>query len=250
MAAKRLTRREIVRKDRIQTFLSGIYEWSSANRSVLATFFGIFLLSILGSYVWQNYQMGRTEEIQVRFGEALEMYHAPVAEETTSEADDLLVPNKYRFKSDEERREEALKGFMTIVENYPSADLGLLARYYTGLIKQEMGQMGTAEEELNFVMENSAVAQTRNLARHLLARMAESKNDRQRATVLLEEILLEAADSFPKDTILLQLAQNHEAAGNAQEAVKIYKRLTTEYPTSEYSQEARVHLDQLEAENN
>ena len=250
MAAKRLTRREIVQEDKIQAVLSGIYGWSAENRFTLATFFGIFLLSILGSYLWQNYQGSRTEEIQFKFAEALEIYHAPVSEETTGVSEDQTIPSAYQFQFDQERRVEALGHFRTIAEDYPNTDLGLLARYYTALIKQEMGQTEQAEGDLTFVMEHASQPQIKNLARHLLARLAESNNDRQRARALLEEILQEATGFFPKDTILLQLAQNHEAAGNAQEAVEFYQRLATEYPTSVYSQEARLHLEQLEAENN
>ncbi len=248
MAAKRLTRREIVQEDKIQATLSGIFEWSSQNRSFLFTFFVIFLLSLLGSYLWQNYRLDRSEEIQLQFAEALKIYHAPVIENTAEDSEDPIIFDEYIFETDEERREKALEGFTAVVEDYPGTTLGLLARYYRGLIKQEMGQMGTAEEELNFVVQNSAEPQTRNLARHVLASIAESQDDRQRATQLLEAILQENATSFPTDTLLLQLAQNHEAAGNSEEAVKLYRQLTTEYPTSDYSQEAQLRLNQLENE--
>ncbi len=248
MAAKRLTRREIVQEDKIQTALSGIYEWSSQNRYSLIAFFAIFLLSILGSYFWQNYQSDRSEEIQAQFGEALKIYHAPVVENTAEDSEDPIIFDEYIFATDEERREKALEGFTAVVENAKGNHLGLLARYYRGLLKQEMGQMGTAEEELNLVVQNSAEPQTRNLARQLLAGIAESRDDRQLATQLLEAILLEDTAFFPKDTLLLRLAQNHEAAGNAEKALLFYARLTTEYPTSEDSQEAQRRLDELERE--
>ncbi len=248
MAAKRLTRREIVQEDRIQATLSGIYAWSSQNRSFLIAFFAIFLLSILGSYFWQNYQSDRSEEIQVQFGEALKIYHASVVEDTAEDSEDPIIFDEYIFETDEERREKALEGFTAVVEDYPGTHLGLLARYYKGLIKQEMGQMGTAEEELNLVVQNSAEPQTRNLARNLLASIAESQDDHQRAVQLLEAIRLEDTAYFPKDTILLRLAQNHEEAGNVEEALNLYRELTTEYPTSDSSQEARQRIDQLEEE--
>ena len=247
MVAKRLTRREIVQEDKIQTALSGIYEWSSQNRSFLIAFFAIFLLSILGSYFWQNYQSDRSEELQAQFGEALEIYHAPAVEETAEGSETPIIFDQYIFETAEERREKALEAFTAVAEDHSGTHLGLLARYYRGLIKQEMGQIETAEEDLNFVVENSAQPQTRNLARHLLARIAELKNDRQRAIELLETLLEESA-YFPKDTILLRLAQNHEAAGNAEEAVNLYTELTTGYPTSDYYQEAQRRLDQLEKE--
>ena len=248
MAAKRLTRREIVQEDKIQAALSGIYGWSSQNRSFLIAFFAIFLLSLLGSYFWQNYQSDRSEKIQAEFGEALKIYHAPVVEDTPDDSEDPIIFDEYIFETAEERREKALEGFTAVVEEYPGTDLALLARYYRGLIKQEMGQMGTAEEELNFVVQNSAEAQTRNLARQVLAGIAESQDDRQRASQLLEEILQENTSSFPTDTLLFQLAQNYEAAGNTEEAVKLYRKLTTEHPTSDYSQEAQLRLNQLENE--
>ncbi len=250
MAAKRLTRKEIVQEDKVQAILTGILGWAAKNSIVLATFFGIFLLSVLGAYFWQNYQGSRSEELQAQFAEALEIYHAPVSEETTGVSEDQPIPSTFQFQFDQERRVEALAHFRTIAEDHANTDLGLLARYYMALIKQEMGQAEQAEGDLTFVMENSSQPQIKNLARQLLVRLAQSNDDRQRATALLEEILLESTGFFPKDTILLQLAQNHEAAGNAQEAVVFYQRLTTEYPTSVYLQEARIHLEQLEAENN
>lgn len=249
MAAKRLTRREIVQEDKIQAALSGIFTWSSQNRSLLIACFSIFLLSILGSWLWQDYQSGRSEEIQAQFGEALKIYHAPVVEDTPENSEDPIIFDEYIFATDEERREKALEGFTAVVEDAPGTHLGLLARYYMGLLKQEMGQIGTAEEELNFVVRNSSEPQTRNLARHLLASIAESQDDRELASQLLEAILLEDTASFPKDTILLRLAQNHEAAGNAEKALTFYTRLTTEYPTSDDSQEAQRRLDQLEKEH-
>jgi len=248
VAAKRLTRREIVQEDKIQAALSGIYEWCSQNRSFLIAFFAIFLLSILGSYFWQNYQSDRNEEIQVQFSEALKIYHASVVEDTAEDSEASIILDEYIFATEEERREKALEGFTAVVESAPGTHLGLLARYYRGLLNQEMGQMGTAEVELNFVVRNSAEPQTRNLARHLLAGIAESQDDSQLATQLLEAILLEDTASFPKDTILLRLAQNHEAAGNAEKALNFYTQLTIEYPTSVDSQEAQRRLDQLEKE--
>ena len=249
MAAKRLTRKEIVQEDMIQSFLTGTLRWASENSSVLVTFVGIFLLSIVGALLWQNYQGSRSDELQVQFAEALEIYHAPVSEETTGVSEDQTIPSTYQFQFDQERRVEALGHFRTIAEDHPNTDLGLLARYYMALIKQEMGQTEQAEGDLTVVMENSSQPHIKNMARLLLVRLAESNDDRQRATALLEAILLEASGFFPKDTILLQLAQNHEAAGNVQEAVVYYQRLTTEYPTSVYLQEAQIHLQQLAAEN-
>ena len=276
LAPKRLTRKEMVQKDKIQAALSGIYEWSSENRYLLISLFGVFVLTILGSNVWQGYQGRSSHQLQIRFSETLDLYHAPVAEaeeeitEETAEAETTaevttetetaaqqtgskegdLTSSQNRFQSHQEQLEEALAGFTAIADDYPGKQLGLLARYYTALIRQELGQTEEAEQDLNFVIENSIQAEILNLARNQLAAIAQSKNDRQRATALLEQILLDESSAFPKANVLLQLAQNHEAAGNVQEALRFYRRLTTEFPTSVYSQEARSHIDQLETISN
>jgi tetratricopeptide (TPR) repeat protein len=142
--------------------------------------------------------------------------------------------------------EEALAAFAAIAEDAPNSQLGLLSRYYTGLIRQKMGETEEAEIDLNFVIQNAPEPEIQNLARNHLARIAQSQNDSEKATALLEQILLDEFDAFPKAVVLLELAQTYETAGNTEEALRYYRRLTAEYPTSQYIQQARTHIDQLE----
>lgn len=249
MARKRLTRREIVQEDKIRAILTGIYQWSAQNRSWLVAVFAVVVVTILVSYFWQTYEADRSQEFQVKFAEALEIYHASVGEESSDEEEDEATSSKYHFQSDQERREKALERFSAIAEDAPGWHIGLLASYYTALIKQELGQTEEAQQILNSLIEESTETQIKNLARSLLAQIAQLMSDHQRATTLLEEILEENSSSFPKEVVLLQLAHNYEAAGNAEQALKFYKRLIREYPTSEYSQQARSHTDRLETDS-
>jgi tetratricopeptide (TPR) repeat protein len=109
-----------------------------------------------------------------------------------------------------------------------------------------MGETEEAEIDLNFVIQNAPEPEIQNLARNHLARIAQSQNDSEKATALLEQILLDEFDAFPKAVVLLELAQTYETAGNTEEALRYYRRLTAEYPTSQYIQQARTHIDQLE----
>ena len=243
MARKHLTRKEIVQHDRIELVLSGIYNWCSENRSLLIGLFAIFVLTIAGSSAWQYYQGQSSHELQTRFRDTLDLYHAPVGKVDEPDPENAI---EYRFESDQERLEEALAAFNAMAEDSPSSPLGLLSRYYTGLINQELGQTEEAENDLNFVIQNASEPEMQNLARNHLARIAQSRNDREKATALLEQILVDEFDAFPKAVVLLELAQTHEAAGNTEEALRYYRRLTAEYPSSQYLQEARTHIDQLE----
>ena len=246
LPVKRLTRKEIVQEDNIQAVLTGILQWSTKNKNLLLICVVVVLLGIAGSFVWRNYQSQRLKEFQGQFADALETYHSPVGEE---EQDNTATPDshKYHFQSDQERLEQALKKFIAVATDADSSEIGKFSGYYSALIKRELGQTEEAQQILESVLE-SAGLETRNLARSLLAELAEAENDHSQATVLLEEILDEELSSFPKEFVLLRLGRSHEALGQNEEALRFYRRITTEYPTSLYTETARAQIDQLEAE--
>ena len=247
MARKHLTRKEIVQQDRIELALSGIYNWCSQNRSLLIGLLVVFVLTIAGSSTWQYYRGQSSQELQNRFRETLDLYHAPVGQAEEQPLPENAAIIEYRFETDQERLEEALATFAGIAEDSPGSQLGLLSRYYTGMIRQEMGQTQEAEDDLNFVIQSASEPEIQNLARSHLARIAQSQEDREKATALLEQILVDESDAFPKSIVLMELAQTYEAAGNAEEALRYYRRLTVEYPDSLNIQQARTHIDQLES---
>jgi tetratricopeptide (TPR) repeat protein len=249
LTRKHLTRKEIVRQDRIELALSGTYNWCAENRFLLIGLLAVFALTIAGSSAWQYYQGQSTHELQTRFRDTLDLYHAPVGKADVPPPENTSI-TEYRFESDQERLEEALAAFTAISEDSPSSPLGLLSRYYTGLIKQELGQTEEAENDLNFVIRNAPEPEIKSLARNHLARIAQSQNDPEKATVLLEQILVDESGAFPKAVVLLELAKTQEGAGNTDEALRYYRRLTAEYPTSQHVQQARTHIDQLETLSN
>jgi tetratricopeptide (TPR) repeat protein len=248
LAPKRLTRREIVQEDRIQMTLSWVFEWSSRNRYLLLGGAGLLLLAMLGSYLWQNYQQQNSLQLQVRFAEALEIYHAPVGQETDSPAATAPNSGHYSFQTDQERRQQALESFNAIAEDYSSTNLGFLARYYVALVKHEMEETEEAKQILNSLIQESTQPDVRNLARNFLANVAQQESDREQASSLLQAILEDTSLSFPKETVILNLAQNSEAGGNTDEALKFYKRLLAEYPDSPYTQEVQTRISRLEME--
>ena len=85
MTPKRLTRKEIVQADRIQTSLTQIYEWIVRNSRLLIASVVLLLITVLGSYIWKSYQQNRLAELQIEFAEALKIYHSPSVENPTDE---------------------------------------------------------------------------------------------------------------------------------------------------------------------
>ena len=252
MAPKRLTRREIVQEDRVQAVLTGIYEWSIQNRGLLVVLLAAVIGGGLGSYFWQSYRADQTREFQNRLAEAIEAYHAPLGEDPPQQENVASAPESEspRFTSEEERRETALQNFRTLAADAGSSDIGQLASYYAALISHESGQLEEAKQLLDSVIEGSSGTPTGNLALDQLAYIAELESDYPAASAALQRILDQEEIPFPKDYVLLRLGRNHESAGEAKKALDIYTRLTTEYPSSQYTSEARSRIDQFDDESN
>ena len=248
MAGKRLTRKEIVQADRIQTTLTTIYEWGTRYAKGIAGLLIVAALSFFGSYFWRNYQNSQEVELQKEFAEALQVFHAPLGDRTGVESGQELTATAFRFPSAEKRHQEALARFEALAQRYPSARLGLLARYYAALNKRELGQPQEARKILNWVIEHTDETDIKNLARSSLAHLALSENDQEEAISLFQDVLDAPWPDFPKPMVLLQLAKSYEAQGNLGEALKQYKKLNADYPSSDYSKEAQQRITQLEAE--
>ena len=246
MAPKRLTRKEIVQEDRIRAALTGIYEWMARNGYLLAAGLGLLLVTVLGSYIWQNYQQNRSAELQIEFAEGLKIYHSPTG--TDPDSEQAVSSSRYHFETDQERREKALESFNAVASDSPGSNLGLLARYYAARIQHELDQREEAKQELNSVIEEADLIEIRSLARNFLAHVLLLEEDRKQASAMLKAILDDSPSSFPKEIVMVRLARNLEADGNTSEAVEFYRNLLADYPDSSYAPEARSRIDRLEVE--
>jgi predicted negative regulator of RcsB-dependent stress response len=248
LPTKRLTRKEIVQTDRIQATLTEVYEWTTRHAKKLVATLAVVVLTLLTSHLWSHYEQSQEVEFQKAFAEALEIYHAPLDDQKEPESDPGVTSSKYSFQSAAERHQKALNHFDALAQRHPSTRLGLLARYYVALNKRELGQAEEAKKILYWVIEHTEETDIRNLARTSLAELARLENNQEEAIQLLTDLLDAPWPAFPKQMALLQLAKSYEAQGNLEEALKQYKRISAEYPSSGYTEEAQLRITQLESE--
>ena len=246
MTAKRLTRREIVQSDKVQITLRQLYGWGTQNAKWIVSVIVLAAIVLSGSYLWRNYRQSHETELQREFAEALQIYHSPLAGETDTESDNRKRKGKYQFASAPERHREALARFDALAQEYPSRRMGQLARYYVALNKRELGQPQEAKKILNSVIDHSDQTEVKNLARHSLAQIALLERNHEEAIRLLSEVLEAPWPDFPRQMVLLELAQTYEAQGNPEEALKQYRKIVTDYPSSEYDRQAQLRISQLE----
>ena len=249
MARKRLTRKEIVQEDQIRATLVEIWEWSARNSLWLAAGAVLLLAGLGGTYWWEYQSSVHAAQLQDRFADVLAMYHGQVGDAPPPGA----LPGRsyspqHRFDTHQQRWEESLQAFQSLANDYPDEDLGAMATYYTALITMEMKSTEEARQILERLLDSSAQSSARHLARNLLARILRENQDTAQVSNLLQAILDDPETPFPQDFVILQLAQNYEELGNAQEALSLYRRLSTEFPTSWYAGTARSRIQELEAE--
>ncbi len=266
MALKRLSRKQIVQEDRIYARLSQISQWVLRNRNYLAAAAVVLVVVIVGLWALQGYRAGQTAETQGLFSDALELYHATIdkveekseekvegeekveksAEEKAQARAQELANNRYRFQSDQERIQKAEKAFLELVQEHPDSQLGVLSRYYLALIARQTDRIEEAKEGLLWVIDNADAVDTKNLSRNALAQILLGEGSAKEAADLLEQMVEEPSPNYPQQIILMSLGQSYEKAGNRDKAIEQYKKITSEFPTSQQSQEAQSRIDELE----
>ena len=253
MAAKRLTRKEIVRQDRIQQTLTETSSWLVRNLNYILITAAILVLSLATGYLWQSYQQSRQAELQTRFSDALAKYHGTVAEQQQAEetesagAETSPFPaTKYEFSSTQERSESALSDFRELSEQYPGTRLGTFANYYVGLTLIDLEKTDEAKQVLSSIVADSEYSDIANLARNALAQLEISEGHWEEAIRLLNEILNDLSSTFPQQMILARLAQSYEAVGDNEAALRTYRKISAEYSGSSFATKADSRIEYLE----
>ena len=132
------------------------------------------------------------------------------------------------------------------MQEHPDSQLGVLSRYYLALIARQTDRIEEAKEGLLWVIDNADAADTKNLSRNALAQILLGEGSAKEAADLLEQMVEEPSPNYPQQIILMSLGQSYEKAGNRDKAIEQYRKITSEFPTSQQSQEAQSRIDELE----
>ncbi|MFB3906683.1 MAG: tetratricopeptide repeat protein [Acidobacteriota bacterium] len=244
MGTRHLTRKEIIQEDKIHSVLARSMEWFTDNSRYLTIAAAIVLVLFGGFYLWNYFSRSTSERLQAQFGDALAIYGAPAgADRATSDPQ-----SKYSFATPEERYKKALAEFSKIAEDSPRSDIGQFARYYVALNQHKLGRTSEARKTLQALLEDTDQPMVKTLAANYLAQLSEAEKNNQKAVEFLTKALQDSTPGFPKSAVLFRLGQNYEAMGKAQDAVKQYKRIVTEFPDSPESQQAKARIEALPKE--
>jgi tetratricopeptide (TPR) repeat protein len=238
---KRELRKQIKQDELVSGFEHGL-AWVKAHwPEVRIT---ITVLAVVGAAAGAlaYFQSHRTREAEQAFAEAYEIFHTPVAKDLPAGGERPTGPT---FGSKEEKFKRAAAAFDGVERRFATLPVAARARYYGALCRMELGKLDEAEKALN-----EAVAGKHDLeaalARLALADLYYRRGDVGKAVDAYRQFVSDVSVPFPRDYALMRLGSVLEEARKLAEAAASYRRLTEEFPTSAYAQEARRRVEYLQ----
>jgi hypothetical protein len=232
--------RHQIKRDDLATVLERASDFAGEHfRGVLAgaTAVVVIVLAVAGGRAWWNAR----EAAQARqLGEVIETYNAPI----TASLEDLQAarPGVASFTSLEERDRKVLELADAILKNGGSGVAGAGALFYRGIALAETGQTDEAVKAFKDVIARYPGEIFGPMARLRLARLHEGRGEHAEALALFQAIADDASGLLPPEEGILGMARCQEALGRKDDADRLYQRIVSEFPDSDYVSEARSHL--------
>jgi tetratricopeptide (TPR) repeat protein len=204
----------------------------------------IIVLAVVGvaAGALAYFQSHRSQEAERAFAEAYEIFHTPLAKDQPAGAEPAPAP---AFGSKEEKFKKAAAAFDGVERRFATLPVAARARYYGALCRMELGRHDEAEKALN-----EAVAGKHDLeaalGRLALADLYYRRGDVGKAVDAYRQFVSDVSVPFPRDYALMRLGSILEETRKLAEATASYRRLTEEFPTSVYAQEARRRVEYLQ----
>lgn len=232
--------RHQIKRDDLATILERASDFAGEHvRGVLAgaTIAVVIVLVGVGGRAWWSSR----EAAQARqLGEMIETYNAPI----TASLEDLQTarPGAVSFPSVEERDRKVLDLADAILKNGGSGVATAGALLYRGIALAETGKSDEAVTALKDCIARFPGEIFGPMARLRLAHLHESRGEQAEALALYQVIADDTSGLLPPEEGLLGMARCQEALGKKDDADRLYQRIVSEYPDSDYVSEARSHL--------
>lgn len=236
---KREERHELKRNDLAVLMEEAAHYATHHVRRVALIGVGVVLLGA-GVFGGRAYLAARDATAARQLGALMEVYNAPI----TASLEDLEraqtgVPT---FTSVEARDRKVLDMAAALLTSGARGSALAGALLYRGIAQVSLKQSADAEASFRSVIESDPDGLFGPVARLRLARLLESQGKAADALPLYQAMADATDGLLPREEGLIGMARCHEALGRRSEALGIYRRLTAEFPESEYLAEARTHL--------
>lgn len=244
MGKTHLTRRELVKQDE---FLMGANEtWEYLQEHARQILIGVGAVVAVVAIAWGVYGYVRNRAVvsNQEISNAIQLFNSPLI---TDKQNTPLGPNQRIFATAQEKYSTAEKEFARLSHKYSGRLIGDTATYYDGLCKYNLGDTAGATQALESITSRNDNGDISALARFLLAQIYESQQNTAQVTKLLQQLIDQPTVTVPKVTAMMELASYYQTIKNKDAAIQLYKKIQTEFPSSQIQGSVSTHLAELGA---
>jgi len=217
---RRLTRKEIKKRDPITETLVGVWTWMVENRRAALTVVGIVLGAVVLYYVGTLWY-GRSQSTRtLAMQKALEVYDGRVDPAAKEPKDNVFPTAQAKFSA-------ALKSFQEIESSEGSSAEGLMATYYKAACLRELGRVAEAEAALTKILPEVDDKRQLQVVQLALAETYRAGGKYDDALRTLDQLEKAENPAFSTEAIAYTRALCLEEKGKFQDALNLLKNTQT-----------------------
>jgi TolA-binding protein len=230
--------RHQIKRDDLATALGSASDYYVSHRRRVITWGAVVVVVAIAGFAGRSWWQAREAQSARVLGELIRTYNAPI----TATIEDLQAgdPNRVTFTSTEERDRKVIEQADVILKQGGSGVTIAGAELYKGMAQADMKQGDAARQSFDEVMRRDPRGVFGQTARLRTARLLEGQGKAADALVLYQAIADDASGLLPREEGLVGMARCQSSLGKMDEARKIYQRIVSEFPNSEYAGEART----------
>ena len=233
-----------IKSDEFVSVLQRVVSFASQRTSELKILGVVLALLVAGGLGLDSWLEARRHEASRAFGEAVELFHAPIINELPEGAE---LPPGPSFGSRDDKYRKAQAAFDGFGRRHARSDQATSAAYYGGLCRIELGQLDEAEELMrDLASRKQPEALEPALALLALGRVHRLKGETDEAIETYRRLLDDEQAALPRDEALMGMAAAFEEGNRLAEARAAYEQLTERFPGSVYATDARTRAAYLE----
>ena len=227
--------RHDLKHDKFVDEIGVLTDRARANQRLLLTI-GLAVVAIaIIAYGVFFYRSNQEEKGQLVLATAIDTIEAEVGEANPQNP----AQPAPKFKTADERNAAAEKQFREVQSKFGGTDAADIAGLYLARLAVAKGDVTTARKGLQtFIDEHGDNALLGASARYSLYQLRIENGEATQVANEIELELKKAEPALPGDALLVLQAQAYDVQGNASKARETYRRLTTEFPESQYAVEA------------
>jgi predicted negative regulator of RcsB-dependent stress response len=199
---------------------------------------GAVALILAAVFGWKFWSEQQSQKAGVALDDAIKVYEARLR--TPAEPQE---PGEVTYLAERTKYTDARKKFDEVAQKYSLTTQGTLARYYSALCSERLGEKDKASAALRD-LSTSSNAEVGALAKLALAGLAEQANKNDEAAQLLQSLVDHPTSLVPRARAELALADLYRRTKPA-EAAKLYEQIKKDFPESPLSDEAEKRLAEL-----